>query len=371
LHETTRQEADPLPLSPGALWALAVAVTRGLVWGMPAVSRELRNWRARASAILDGPLREDAVRSLADKRDHAEGAAMFWILARRRDRRLLSLLVAYQTIWDFLDNASERAPAAVNSRQLHLALTEALDPDAPVSDYYRHHPWKRDGGYLLALVESCRAGCLALPSYRKVRPQVLAGALLCEVQALNHDPDPARRTAALKAWAERSPWSDPALEWFELAAAASGFAPHVLLALAAERSCLEGDVADTLASYFPWFCLALTMLDSYNDWCEDVAAGVHSYISHYGDATVAVGRLCDTVAEAARRARALPGGHRHATLVACMVAMHLSHAAAWTPAMRPGTHAIARAGGSLTRLLLPLARAWRAAYLRQPAAAGR
>ena len=31
--------------------------------------------------------------------------------------------------------------------------------------------------------------------------------------------------------------------------------------------------------------------------------------------------------------------------------------------MRPCTDAIARAGGSLTRLLLPLARLWRATYL--------
>ena len=346
-----------------------MAVARGLR-GMPAVSRELRIWRARAQAIPDGPLREDALCSLAHKRDHVEGAALFWILARRRDLRLLRLLVASQTIWDFLDNASERAPCAINSRQLHLALSDALDPGRPHSDYYSHHPWKRDGGYLVALVQSCRAGCLALPSYPQVRSQMLAGVALCEVQTLNHDPDPDRRDAALKAWAGRLPGRDPALEWFELSAAASGFTPHVLLALAAEQGCRRDDVSETLASYFPWFCLALTMLDSYNDSCEDAAADVHSYISHYGDRTLAVGRLSEIVEQTARRARALPG-HRHTTLVACMVAMHLSHASAWSHEMRPGTHSIARAGGSLTRLLLPFARLWRIMYLRGPATGGR
>lgn len=366
-----RESQDPLSLGPRQLGALVVAASRGLLWGMPAVSREMRIWRARASAIPDGPLRYDALRSLANKRDHAEGAALFSILTRRRDPDLLRLLVAFQTIWDFLDNVSERAPAAANTRQLHLALTDALDPGRPLSAYYTHHPWKRDAGYLAALVHACRAGCLALPSYRQVRQRMLAGVALCEVQALNHDDDPRRRDAALRAWAQRSPWADPALEWFELAAAASGFTPHVLLALAAEPSCRQADVNETLVGYFPWTCLALTMLDSYNDWCEDLASGSHSYISHYGDADAAVQRLCEIVDHAARRAGALPGGHRHTALVASMVAMHLSRASAWTPEMRPRTHAIARAGGSLTRLLVPLARAWRGVYLRRASVDGR
>jgi tetraprenyl-beta-curcumene synthase len=338
---------------------------------MPAVSRELRIWHTKALRIPDGPLREDAVGSLTNKRDHAEGAALFWVLVRRRDRRLLRLLIAFQTIWDFLDNASEREPTAVNARQLHLALTDALDTDAPMSDYYTHHPWRRDGGYLRELVKTCRAGCLTLPSYRLVRPHMLAGTALCEVQGLNHDPDPDRRDAALKAWTQRFTRTNPRLEWFELAAAASGFTPHVLLVLAVDPSCGEVDVAQTLASYFPWFSLALTMLDSYNDWCEDAARGAHSYISHYEDPSAAVERLCAIVDEAARRARALPDGHRHGAVVACMVAMHLSRTTAWTAEMRPRTQAIANAGGSLTRVLLPLARLWRATYLRRTATDGR
>ena len=338
---------------------------------MPVVSREARIWRSRALAMPEGSLRVDALASLTRKRDHTEGAALFWVLARRRDPRLLRLLVAYQTIWDFLDNASERAPAAANTRQLHLALSEALDPTAPISDYYRHHPCKRDGGYLGALVRTCRASCLALPSYRHVRSQMLTGVALCEVQSLNHDPDAQRRDAKLKAWAERLAPVDPALDWFELTAAASGFLPHVLLVLAAEPRCRQSDVAETFSAYFPWVSLALTMLDSYNDWCEDVAAGAHSYISHYGDPARGVGRLCEIVEQAERRARALPGGDRHATVVAAMVAMHLSRPTAWTPEMRTRTAEIASAGGPLTRLLLPLARIWRATYLRHASADGR
>jgi cytochrome P450 len=347
------------------------AAARELLWGLPAVSRELHRWRVRAEAIPDRTLREDALASITQKRDHAEGAALFSVLPSARDRGLLALLVAYQTIWDFLDNLGERDTGEANARQLHLALSEALDPGAPISDYYRHHPWKDDGGYLHELVESCRAGCAALPSYARVRPYVLAGVAQCSVQSVNHDLDPRRRDAALRAWAERESAAGQGVAWFEFTAAASGFTPHVLLALAAESSCDERDIANTLSVYFPRVALAITMLDSYVDQREDVANGDHSYIAHYGDGEQAIRRLCEIVDRIARETRTLPKGNRHVTLIACMVAMYLSRDSAHAPEMRSGTRALAHAGGSLTRLLLPLLRIWRAAYLRRVAGAGR
>jgi tetraprenyl-beta-curcumene synthase len=363
---------DPASCGPRQVWALLAVTTRELLWGLPAVSRELRRWRSRAEAIPDRALREDALASITQKRDHAEGAAAFSVLPKTRDRGLLALLVAYQTIWDFLDNLSERDTGEANARQLHLALVEALDPDAPISDYYKHHPWKEDGGYLRELVEACRAGCAALPGYPLVRRQVLVGAALCAVQSINHDPDPERRDAALEAWAEReTAGGEPGMSWFELTAAASAFTPHVLLALAAEPSCEEGEVAKTLAAYYPWASLVITMLDSYADQLDDAANGDHSYIAHYGGGEIAVRRLCEVVERVARETRALPKGDRHAALVACMLAMHLSRDGAYAPDMRAGTRALADASGSLTRLLLPWMRLWRAAYLRRTATAAR
>lgn len=324
-------------------------------------------WRARAEAIPDRPLREDALHSIVRKRDHAEGAALFWVLPDHRNRGLLRLLVAYQTIWDYLDNLSERDPGQANAHQLHRALVEALDPEAQLSDYYRYHPWKDDGGYLRALVETCRSLCAGLPGYRRVRPLMLPGVRDCAVQSLNHEREPSRRDVALKEWAEREFADEHGLSWFERTAAESAFTPHVLLALAAESRCEESDIAKALGAYFPWVSLAIAMLDSYADQPDDAASGAHSYISHYGDGDVAVKRLCEIVDQTVRGARGLRNGDRHATLVACMVAMYLSKDYPYARDMRAGTRAIADAGGSLTRLLLPLARTWRVVYLRRAA----
>jgi tetraprenyl-beta-curcumene synthase len=319
----------------------------------------------RASSIPDARIRQDALDSLARKRTHLDGAALFWILPRHRNVRLLRLLVAYEITLEFLDDMNERAAhvGQANGRQLHLALVEALNPGTPISDYYRFHPWKNDGGYLRALVLSCREHCAYLPSYSRVRPLAIREAARAQVLALNHDPSPPCRDAALRDWAKREfPGSDEA-SWFELSGAATAsLTVHVLLALAAETAFEESDLEGAHAVYFPWLSLAATMLDSYVDQSADAASGDHSYIAHYTSREIAVQRLCGIVERSAREARRLRSGHNHAVIVACMVAMYLSGDGANTSDLRASTRTLIDAGGSLTKLLLPILRVWRIAY---------
>jgi tetraprenyl-beta-curcumene synthase len=338
------------------------AASRELLWGLRAVSREIRLWRERALQIPDEAIRQDALSSIEHKRGHTDGAALFWILPRRRDLDLLRLLVTYELIWDFLDCLNERGASegTANGRQLHRALVEALDPAAPISDYYRFHPWRDDGGYLRMLVESCRRRCAALPSYGGVRPLVLREARRAQVLALNHDLDTRERDASLRAWAIREFAGERRLSWFELSGAASASVTiHAFLALASEPACSEAEMRRTCAAYFPWMSVATTMLDSYVDQAEDVENGDHRYIAHYATAQLADERVRELVTRSAREARRLRHGHRHAVITACMVAMYLSKESAHTPGMRASTADLVRAGGSLTRLLLPVLRLWR------------
>jgi hypothetical protein len=109
------------------------------------------------------------------------------------------------------------------------------------------------------------------------------------------------------------------------------------------------------------------MLDSYVDQAEDAVNGDHSYVSHYPSPTVATQRVCELVRRSAQEVRCLPGGDRHAVIAACMAAMYLSKDSARTPAMRPTTDRLSEAGGSLTRLLLPVLRLWRVVYAQRSA----
>lgn len=358
-----RASADSSPLSPAQVGALIAGAFRELTWGMPETARELRLWRAMANAIPDAPLRDDALTALRTKRGHADGAALFTILAPTRNRSLLRAVVAYETILDFLDNVSERHPTYGNGQRLHRALVDALDVEGPSADYYRFHPWSDDGGYLVALVNACRESCRALPSYDAVRAVLLREALRARVLGLNHELDPAKRDEGLRAWAAAEFPDERGLTWFELSGAASAsLVVHVLLALAARPDVTDADVADAYAAHWPWIALATTMLDSYADWADDLSAGNHCYVAHYADVETMAQRIRESIVNGIEAALSLPGGHRHGVIVASMVALFLSKESAHVPAMRDRTRAFADSGGSLVRLLLPLLRAWRVAF---------
>jgi cytochrome P450 len=356
-------------LTPAQLATLLLTVARGVLWSRRATSRELRVWRRRAAAVPDATIRADALDAIVRKRDNAEGAALFSILPKRRNGRLLKLLVAYQVMWDYLDSASERGASAGpdNGRQLHRALVEALDPDAPISDYYRYHPWKDDGGFLRGLVQTCRSLCVSLPSYGHVYRLMLDGVERCAIQSLNHDPDSNRRDAALRRWAKSEYADTYGLEWFELTAAASAFMPHVFLALAADSPCAPSDLRAVHSAYFPHVSLAIAMLDSYVDHDQDLATNSHSYISHYPNRRLALERLATIVKQATSRTADLPNGRRHTVIVASMVAMYLSKKSANTPRVRGQTRCLLRAGGPLVTLLLPAAGVWRTVGAREVA----
>jgi tetraprenyl-beta-curcumene synthase len=317
--------------------------------------------------ISDAQLREDALDLFARTRGNADGAALFSILARRRNHRLLRLLVAYELMADFLDSVDERSVlegASIGPR-LHVAMVDGLDFTRTACDYYCCR-W-RDSGYLHALVGICREGIASLPAYSRVHSLAIRVGTLAQVQSFNHEPNPRRREEALRRWAEREWPGENGLSWFELTGSASAWlGVHALLALASEPMASERDGIEIYDSY-RWISLAGTMLDSLGDLEEDLARGVHSYIAHYPSQEIAARRIGEFLRRSTHGTRTLPNPHRHAVIVACMMAMYLSKDSTRAPDMRAATASLVRAGGPLTMLLVPVLRLWRIAYGQQSA----
>jgi tetraprenyl-beta-curcumene synthase len=356
---------DPAPVTWRQIATLLRCVAREFTWGLHASSRELARWRYLAGRVPEGPLRTDAIDALLRKRGQSDGAALFSILPRSRSRPYLRLLVAYQVIWDYLDSVNERgANAGIgNGRQLHLALVDALDPGGPTRDYYAHSPWRDDGGYLQALVDTCRECCTRLPSYERVRALVLRDAHRAQVLALNHDPDPVCRDRSLRRWAQVEFPDGHEASWWELSGAASaGLAAFAVLALACEPDPDQDEIERTHAAYFPWASAIACMLDSYADQAEDAESGDHSYLTHYSNQQAAVTGTCELVRRCLCELHKLENSEKHRVIVCSMVALYLSKDSARSGPMRAHSDQIALAGGSLSRALIPVLRLWRAAH---------
>lgn len=287
---------------------------------------------------------------------------MFWTLPHRRHPELLGLALAYDVVYDYLDDVGERAAreAGASSPLLYRALADALDPERTPAEYYRGLPWQDDGGYLLRLIERCHAGCRSLPGFGVVKPLIEREVSRFSILAVNHDEDACVRDAALQAWAVERFGHGYGMDWHELTAASSqSIVTLALLALATDPHVTSTEAETVYDACFPWWAYAVTMLDSYVDQAEDRRSGAHSYMAHYADHELAVLRLCESIERSAERLLALPNGERHAVLLGCMVAMYLSKDSARAPELREATARIVRSGGALTAILLPVLRAWR------------
>ncbi len=362
--DVPQDPANPAPLTLRQLHALAAATIRQLGWGLRSAARETRNWRTRAAQIPDREIREDALSALADKRGHIDGAALFWTIPQRRNTHLLRLLVAYQIMWDLLDNLSERGATAgrTNGEQLHTALIDALDRVRPIRDYYRWHPSKEDGGYLRVLVEASRQACQRMPSYFAIRETVIRDARRAGVQAINHEPNQTTRASALRVWVLGEKSGEEDMSWYEFAGAASaGLSIYGLLATSAGQA-HSSDIDRVYGAYFPSISAVTTMLDSYVDQAEDAQTGDHSYIAYYPTTASVVPSIARLMRCGLDATRPLQQAERHRVIVACMIALHLSRDSAWSMTLRRGTGQLARSGGSLTLLLMPALRLWRIVY---------
>jgi tetraprenyl-beta-curcumene synthase len=319
-----------------------------------------------AEQIPDPLLRADALGSLAEKRYYIDGAALFWILPSRRNGELLALLVAYQTMADYLDVASERGAehrGGASTGSLMLSLVDAVDVDAPLHDYYADHPWKDDGGYLRALVLRCRRACLGLPRYRQARPLLLREARRGHALELCHDPEPRRRDEALRAFADREFGTVPAASWFELAGnATSLLGVLAVMALAGDETGTDEDLHAAVDLYSPWVGALSTMLDSYIDQADDARTRRWSAIAYYPNSENAEGRIALLMSTVLRDAARLRHGQRHTLIVAMMIAMFLTSDSATSGPLAASTRQLRRAGGPLTMVLVPVLRCWRLLY---------
>ena len=304
----------------------------------PAARSCRRALLARAREIPDPLLREDAVVAHRDKRSNSEGLAALAVLAPPPRRAALARsLVAYQLMLDYLDGVSERPAedAIANGLRLHRAFEVALDPDASHEDYYALAPGRDDGGYLVALIEICRAPLRELPSYPAARESLLRQArLCCESQSLNHALHLGPLEEQVGEWAERTAAEaglEVEFEWWELiaAAAASSLNVGALLALAATPGATEADAAEIESAYFPWASGVNALLDSLVDLDEDPAGASH--LRRYDSLGLAAERLAMIASGARQRLSQLPDGPLHEAIFAAMGALYLSKPEAWRP----------------------------------------
>jgi len=294
---------------------------------LPAVEEEVDRWVARAREIPDPELRRQALSSLKFKRFHCQGGSVFATWEPEHAADLISFIVAFQTISDYLDNLCDRTDSFLERdfRRLHDAMLDAVSPGQPVSgDYYEHHLHKDDGGYLDQLVERCRQAIARFPGYFRVEPQVrsLVG-LYADLQVYKHL-RLEERVGRLVGWFEEHRGRHPELCWWEFAAASgSTLGVYALVAEASRKQPVE-DQGALVDAYFPWVCGLHILLDYLIDQSEDKREGDLNFVSFYPSPAEALRRMLWMIENAKARTAVLRDPHFHETVIEGLVGLYLT-----------------------------------------------
>ncbi|MDR3588443.1 MAG: tetraprenyl-beta-curcumene synthase family protein [Negativicutes bacterium] len=325
----------------------------------PLVDTELAFWQQHASRHCPPDLAAQALASIRDKKFHCQGGSIYCLYPGVTTHTFVRLVVALQTISDYLDNLCDRAGIADEAafRQLHLAMTDALDPSAGLHDYYRYYPSRDDGGYLAALVTACQEEISRLPAYPVVKPMILDLArLYSDLQTYKHL-DPAIREQKMHAWAQQRSADYPQLTLWEFAAASGSTLGMFMLCAAAADPGLTAAAADkTRSAYFPWICGFHILLDYFIDMAEDRSHGDLNFVAYYGDEAETLSRLTHFWQQALFSARELPHPLFSETIVQGLLAMYLSDPKTSACPERAIKTSLLADAGSYTRLVYALCR---------------
>ncbi|WP_168119485.1 tetraprenyl-beta-curcumene synthase family protein [Paenibacillus sp. HB172176] len=294
---------------------------------LPEVSAELNKWKALAEQIPDEELKTQALSSMHDKRFHCQGGAVY--AAANLDYRhiLIPLIVALQTISDYLDNLCDRSTSLDpdDFRLLHRSMLDAVTPGAELTDYYALRSERDDGGYLHELVMTCQRMTAQLPSYDSVQAHVTElVSLYGDLQVYKHIRKDERESKLLGWWRQHQEHY-PQLKWNEFAAATGSTLGMFMLFLAAsERGLSKRDGESIRHIYFPHVCGLHILLDYLIDQEEDKQGGDLNFCNYYESRSLLVDRMDMIVERAKADVLKLPGSRFHRLIIEGLLALYLS-----------------------------------------------
>lgn len=328
---------------------------------LPGVEAELQQLHRRAEQIPDPELRTQALDSMASKKFHCQGGAVYACANLEQRHILIPLIVSLQTISDYLDNLCDRSTSLDpdDFRRLHQSMLDAVNPAASLQDYYAYRTEREDNGYLHHLVDTCQRNVAQLPSYSSVQSHVTELVTLYgDLQVYKHIHKDLREHELL-AWWNMHAHNYPNLQWNEFAAATgSTLGMFMLFAAASVDGLSAQDAASIKNIYFPHVCGLHIMLDYLIDQEEDQIGGDLNFCNYYESPSLLVERLGIIVARAREDVKQLPASRFHRLIIEGLLALYLSDPKVRTQTEVRGVTRKLMKNSPLTRLFFLINSMW-------------
>jgi tetraprenyl-beta-curcumene synthase len=301
--------------------------TKMILKVQPVTHANLRHWKERAEKIPDPELRRQARVSIETKTFHCEGGSLYGLLAGEQYKEAIKFIVAYQTISDYLDNLCDRSTSQdpEDFRALHESMLHALTPEAPLSAYYRFRQEQDDGGYLTALVQTCRDVLGRLSNYQLgvASLRELAGVYI-DLQVHKHVRKD-ERLPRLLVWFAEHEKNLPEMAWYEFAACAgSTLGIFCIVSQLFNPTTSAILVTRIKNAYFPWVQGLHILLDYLIDQEEDRTGSDLNFCSYYENSEHLSCRLSHFYNQAQASVASLPDAKFHHLITRGLLGIYLA-----------------------------------------------
>lgn len=320
----------------------------------PMVKQNLRRWKNTAEAAPEQTLARQALDSIRMKAFHCQGGSIYALYPGVMTEKVVEFIVAYQTISDYLDNLVDAVDVQNEKAfaQLHLAMTEALEPEAKRSDYYAYYPYRDDGGYLDTLVRVCQENIKTLPAYPLVKQDMLWLAEQYSMLQTTKHLAQSEREGKMLSWIQKHLPAYPGLsEWEFAAATGSTLAVFCLYAAASNPLLSEDEVRRIRQVYFPWIEGLHILLDYFIDYEEDRETEQLNFVAYYNSPILCKERLSFFVRTSLQEAGKLSHPKFHEAVIKGLLAMYLSDEKGNLGEIKETTKALLEIGGFEVKLL--------------------
>lgn len=294
---------------------------------LPEVKEQLQGWLTVSQRIPDPELRKQAIDSITHKEFHCQGGAIYASANLSMRKHLIPLIVAFQTISDYLDNLCDRSTSLdpKDFRLLHQSMLDAIDPNATLSNYYALRNEQDDGGYLHELVMMCQNCIRFLPSYKLTEQSIRKFvSLYIDLQVYKHINIELREKALINWWNEYQT-SFPELSWNEFASATGSTLGVFMMFLAsADPNLSEQEVERIHDAYFPYVGGLHILLDYLIDQEEDKLGGDLNFCTYFSSMNETTERIAFMVENARSKILSLEHPNFHRMIIEGLLALYLS-----------------------------------------------
>lgn len=293
---------------------------------LPYVDKMLDTWDLRLKKSNIGMIFSLSGQPTDKKINYIRECSIFSLYPNIISKDALHFIVPFAIISDYLQELIKREGPydAASLSLLFSSITDTIDINRTVGNYYLYHPYINDNGYLDGLVEECRRQVIKNKQFSLVaQPIKKLAEAYSELQFFKFVREPYRKEM-ITSWSEKHNKYPEVLSFEYFAASDSILGVAALFTASLSQEINSDEIDKIYTAYFPWICGLHKLLDNYVNSNEVTPFDNFNSTDYYQNIKDCEERISFFAIEALKKCETLMHPDFHKGVVEYLLSLYLS-----------------------------------------------